>query len=107
MVSCEVVNVRASSQFTILNSQLFQLRVPVREVEEVPPRRMELARTEVADGMPARLLRLRDQLHRGLLRAAVALLDVAGEAGANHVLPVRAPPRDSGITWSSDSSEEE
>src|SRR5437867_12748393 len=76
---------------TVSSALSFQLRVPVREVEEVPPRRMELARTEVAYGMPARLPRLRDQPHRRFLRAAVALLDVAGEARAHHVLPVRAP----------------
>src|SRR5579862_1903838 len=64
-----------------------QLTVPIRDVQKIPPGRMEFTRSEVSYRMPARLLRVLDQSDRGLVGSPVALADVAGQARADDIFP--------------------
>ena len=77
------------------NSQrrlIAQFDVPVREINEVFPE-IVLGRSKcnLDKGPPLRSLRFADQGHVRFTRKPVALARIAGNAGANHVLPSRRP----------------
>ena len=67
-----------------------QLDVPVGEIDEVSPALVMLcAESHVHERTPLRALRSADQRHVGLVREAVPLSRIAGDARADHVLPRR------------------
>ena len=67
---------------------LLQLHRPVRVVQKrLPTRVAPVVEFDAEDGVAARLDRLGDEAHGGLVGRAAALADVALEAGADDVLP--------------------
>lgn len=66
--------------------------VPVGKIDEMPPAFMvRSVEREMNKGSPFRALRLADEVHVRLVRQAVALSRVAGDAGADNVFPCRKP----------------
>lgn len=78
-------------------SPVAQLDVPVGDVQKMLPTLVRLIRDrDVHEWTPPRPLWFLNEVHAGLMRQAVALLRVAGDAGANDVLPSRLPPA---VAW--------
>jgi hypothetical protein len=72
----------------------FELDVPVRHVQEVPPRLVGSVRErEAEERVPLGLHGRLDEAHAGLVREPVPLAVVAGEAAADDVVPARASSR--------------
>ena len=74
-------------------SLIAELDVPVREIDEVFPEVvLRRGKRDLDKRPPLGPLRFTDQAHVRFARKAVALARIAGDAGADHILPCRCSP---------------
>src|SRR5438876_11527388 len=66
-----------------------QFHIPIRLIQEVLPDVREVPSLQAMERVPARPVRLPDELHAALGEELVPLPHIARQAGADHVLPAR------------------